>query len=544
MDIEITPDQEDFVSKLAVSLPLFAKKSLLIKDKTGKLIPLVFNKAQEYIHAECEDQLKRLGRVRKIILKGRQQGSSTYVGARFYHKTTWRFGLSTQILSHRSDTTDILYEMVERYYNNCPSRLRPDIETLNRKTMKFAGLDSQYRVGTAGSDDIGRGGTVQLFHGSEVAFWTNTDNIDTGILQAVSDMDGTEIILESTANGMGNFFYYKTIAALRLEGDFELIFIPWFWQDEYRRQVPKGFELTPDEEEMKDLYGLDNEQIAWRRAKILSFTTEGDDGEWKFMQEYPCNAEEAFQVSGNAYIAPKNIMKARKRKLDFNAYQDAPLIMGVDCGRTNDRTVATFRKGPKILKVIVHDPKRDGVMDQVQTAGWIANFIDKYQPRLCNIDVGEGRGTVDILHVNGYRKIVRGVYFSGAADDPQTWANKRAEMWGRAERWFANEDGNVQVPDRNDLQADLCAMPKPRDTENSKKIMVPQTLIVKAYGRSNDIAASIVLTFAFLINKEHNLDQYKTKARKPGGGLITMKKKRGRHEDDDGRLNAGNIFYK
>lgn len=544
MDIELTPENRAYGRQLRDSLPLFAQTSLRIKDKSGQIVPLVFNKAQQYIHDQCEDQLKRLGRVRKIILKGRQQGSSTYVGARFYHKTTWRFGLSTQILSHRSDTTDILYEMVERFYNNCPGRLRPGIDTLNRKTMKFAGLDSQYRVGTAGSDDIGRGGTVQLFHGSEVAFWTNTDNIDTGILQAVSDMDGTEIILESTANGMGNFFYFKTVAALREEGDFEIIFIPWFWQDEYRRKCDEGFELTPEEAEIKELYGLDDEQINWRRAKIVSFNTEGGDGEWKFMQEYPCNAEEAFQVSGNSYISPKNIMKARKRKLDLNDYSDAPLIMGVDCGRTNDRTVAAFRKGPKILKVIVHDPKKDGVMTQPETAGWIANFIDKYQPRLVNIDVGEGRGTVDILHINGYRKIARGVYFNGEADDKITWANKRAEMWGRCERWFACDDGPVQIPDLNAIQADLTAMPKPKDTENSKKIMVPQTLVVKLYGRSNDIAAAIILTFAFLINKAHNLDQYKIKEAKRSGGLITMRKKRGHKSQSDQSFNAGNIFQK
>lgn len=499
-------------------------------------MPLVFNRAQIYIHEQCEDQLKRTGKVRKVILKGRQEGSSTYVAARFFNKTACKKGISTQILSHLSDTTEILYEMVERFYNNLPPRLQPGLDVLNRRTMKFADLDSQYRVGTAGSDDIGRGGTVQLFHGSEVAFWKKTDNIDTGILQSVSDMDGTEIILESTADGMGNFFYDKSTGALRSEGDFEMIFVPWFWMDEYRRKIDGHFERTEKEELLAEVYGLDDEQLNWRRNKIVDF--KGD--EWKFMQEYPCNPQEAFQASGSSYISAENILKARQRKLDINAYQDAPLIMGVDCGRTIDRTVAAFRKGPKLLKVIVHDPKKDGVKTQPETAGWIANLIDKYEPAICNVDVGEGRGTVDILHINGYKKIVNGIYFSSSADDDVTFANKRAEMWSRTRDWFGCEDGEVQVPDIDVIQADLTAMPKETTSENSKVKMVDQKIVVKNYGRSNDIAAAIILTFAILIKKGHNLEQYKLKSPKKPGGLLTMQKKRGLTRQNE--INPGNIF--
>lgn len=538
METDLSDEQKAYAKQLKNSLPLFADKCLKIKDKSGQIIPLKFNKAQLYIHERCEDQKRRLGRVRVIILKGRQQGSSTYVAARFYHKTSWKFGISTQILSHLSDTTEILYEVVERFYNNCPARLRPGIDTLNRRTMKFQDLDSQYRVGTAGSDDIGRGGTTQLFHGSEVAFWKKTDNIDTGILQAVSDMDDTEIILESTANGMGNFFYDKTTGALRKEGDFELIFVPWFWQEEYRRKLTEPFSPTDDEEALIELYGLDHEQLNWRRAKIIEF--KGD--KWKFHQEYPSNPTEAFQMSGESYISVQHILAARKRKLGFDDYQHAPLIMGVDCGRTSDRTTIAFRKGPKLLKVLVYDPKKEGLMTQPETAGWISSLIDKYHPQLCNIDVGEGRGTVDILHVNGYKKIVRGIYFNSKADDPVTYANKRAEIWARTRDWIECEDGDVQIPDDDAIQADLAAMPKLKDTMNSRIKMPEKTQIIKVYGRSTDIGDGIALTFAFLINKEHNLEQYKTKERKRVGGLITMKKKRGLSKQQEGMLNPGNIF--
>ena len=55
------------------------------------------------------------------------------------------------------------------------------------------------------------------------------------------------------------------------ESDFELIFVPWFWQDEYRLRLPDNFQLSDEEIEYKTTYGLDDEQIMWRRNKIANF---------------------------------------------------------------------------------------------------------------------------------------------------------------------------------------------------------------------------------------------------------------------------------
>jgi hypothetical protein len=51
---------------------------------------------------------------------------------------------------------------------------------------------SGYSVGTAGSAQIGREMTVQLFHGSEVAFYENAEQLSTGLMQTVADAPGTE----------------------------------------------------------------------------------------------------------------------------------------------------------------------------------------------------------------------------------------------------------------------------------------------------------------------------------------------------------------
>ena len=66
------------------SLPLFAKNFLVIHDKSGAERYFELNRAQQYIHDRLEAQLLATGKVRALVLKGRQQGVSTLIQARFF----------------------------------------------------------------------------------------------------------------------------------------------------------------------------------------------------------------------------------------------------------------------------------------------------------------------------------------------------------------------------------------------------------------------------------------------------------------------------
>src|SRR5690606_16298300 len=106
-------------------------------DETGlrRLKKFEFNQAQQYIHKCMEEQRERVGYVRAIILKGRQQGASTYVGGRFYHKTTNNVGQRTFILTHQEQATQNLFAMTQRYHDNCPAAIRPGTGKNNAKEL-------------------------------------------------------------------------------------------------------------------------------------------------------------------------------------------------------------------------------------------------------------------------------------------------------------------------------------------------------------------------------------------------------------------------
>jgi hypothetical protein len=202
----------------------YAPKALKIRTKSGTIEPFKLNKAQLYIHQQLQDQKDRTGKVRALILKGRQQGASTYTEGRFFWLTSLQLGKQALILTHLQDSTDALFDMTKRYHDLCPDVLKPATSAASAKELKFSQLDSGYIVATAGSKSVGRGRTIQYFHGSEVAFWSNADEHLAGLGQAVPNERNTEIILESTANGVGNVFHQLWSDAERGMSDYIPIF--------------------------------------------------------------------------------------------------------------------------------------------------------------------------------------------------------------------------------------------------------------------------------------------------------------------------------
>ena len=276
--------KEDF---LAYSLGF-----LKIKPKEGGLVPLKLNSAQLYIHQQLEKQKKQTGKVRALVVKGRQQGCSTYIEGRFIWKVTQEQGKSAFILTHRADATASIFSMAKRYYDNLPGFLKPEVKANNTNELYFGELDSGYKVSTAGAEGVGRGSTIQYVHGSEVAFWQGAEEHMSGLMEAVPAMPGTEIILESTSDGPGkNYFYRKCMSAQKDPDDeFQLIFVPWYWQPEYRLPLKPDFKLTDEESNFKRAFNLDDEQIYWRRVKIKN----SPHGIHQFNREYPATVDEAF----------------------------------------------------------------------------------------------------------------------------------------------------------------------------------------------------------------------------------------------------------
>ena len=460
---------------------LHAKTCMSILDKNGSRVALTFNKAQRYIHGRIEAQLAELGKVRAIILKGRQQGASTYIADRFYHRTSMNFGKSAFIVAHEQKATDNLFNMVKRYHEHNP--IAPATSATNAKELKFSELDGGYKLATAGSKDVGRSNTAQFLHGSEFAFWDNPEMHFAGLGNAISDNPGTEIILESTANGIGNKFHKLWQDAEAGIGEYIAIFVPWFWQDEYRALVPKGFELSQDDQTYMDAYALDLAQMAWRRNKV---TTYGQGFEWLFDQEYPATPSLAFRTATNdPLINPTTVMAAVN-----SSYREKTGAFIIACDPAEygpDRTAIAFRHGRTVFRIEYHEKK-----GPMEVAGLLAAYWKEFEPDAMFIDkIGIGSGIHDRLLELNIPAI--GVNSASTKGVSELYANKRAEMWYRMKEWL--EDQPCRLPNDVALIADISA-PGYRYASNGSRLIESKDNM-KARGiRSPDGGDAIALTFA------------------------------------------------
>ena len=492
-------------------LNIYARGCITFRDKSGIVRAFPgFNTAQLYTHAQIEAQLARTGKVRALVLKGRQQGISTYTAVRFYRKATLYRGINVYILSHEQRASDKLFKMVDLFQTHNP--IAPRTGVSNVKVLEFDKLHSSYEVATAGAKASGRGGTTSLFHGSECAFWENAADHFAASVQTVPDMPGTEIILESTASGASGEFYERWQDAVADRGDYIPIFVPWFWQEEYVREVSPDFELETEpgdtgtsEAEYAKLFNLPNERMAWRRAKIAELRSVQ-----LFDQEYPGSPDMAFQSADmkKSFILPIQILRARKRKPSVSA---GPLIIGVDpSGPGKDRFSIAWRRGLAIEKIEYRQ-----MPETAEAVLWLRTIIDEYLPDRMFIDLGNiGHAIVSLLKsLTGddgkparcpdgrtYISIIRGVNFGATSQHKLALPkvpgpkNRRAEMWDRSREWLDLEEG-VSLPDMDMLQADATA-PRVKPLLNGDFLIESKDQMKTRGVRSPDLWDSVVLTFA------------------------------------------------
>lgn len=289
--------------RLKDDFAFYAPSAVKIRTKAGEIAPLSLNIVQNKLDAIVDAQYAAEGRVRVIILKARQQGLSTYVSGKLYFRLSQNEAKKGLVVAHKADSTRALFDMYQRIHQETPEALKQSTKYNSRRELTFNKLNSSLMVATAGGDSIARGETITHCHLSEVAFWpvaTAKDNLN-ALLQSIPNVDGTEVYVESTANGMTGVFYELWQGAVNGTNGFIAFFSPWFDSPEYRVPAPDDFEPTFEELDIVEAYGLDNDQLLFRRQKIAQSSRE------QFMQEYPSNADEAFITSGRPVFNPETL---------------------------------------------------------------------------------------------------------------------------------------------------------------------------------------------------------------------------------------------
>lgn len=288
--------------------PTFAKLCLKIEGKDGKLVPFELNEAQYIVWNEIKRQMDAGVPVRVMILKGRQQGMSTMAQGISLWLACTREGYKAMTVVHKFNPAGIdLFGKVELMHENLP----PEVKSLvpiaagrqAGRRLKFGEpMRSMLVVESAEeAKAVGRSGTFMFGHLTEIPWWPKAEETVAAFLATVDNNPESMVIVESTAQGFGNWFADQWTAAEKAveEGTrpaFTPVFVPWYVTKEYRRKRDKlDAPLTRAEQRRMARLGIDEEQILWYRDKIAA------SGELA-QQEYPDEARDAFLSSGMPYF--------------------------------------------------------------------------------------------------------------------------------------------------------------------------------------------------------------------------------------------------
>lgn len=372
--MHVEPNDDDFikVSRTLIRLrykhdfPFWTATLVYIHNKdAGKDVLFRLWYPQRILVSRFEAKRKAGEPIRLILLKARQWGGSTttqlYMAwLQFFHKK----GLNSLIIAHQGTASDEIKDMFDLMIKKHPVEFLHRLgEVYSENEPKLVGVgksgsthrvpqrECKIKVGTAERPNGCRGGAYSLVHLSEVGLWQKTEgkspeDIVRSACSGILANPYTMIVMESTANGTGNFFHreYSAAADPKVKSQYEALFIAWFQIEHYSMPFNSAEELrafakklwenrnnayTPSNREESGRYlwslwerGASLEAIHWyiyERAGKNDFAV--------MAAEFPSDDVEAFVHSGtmvfDKYLVKQFEPYCRKPKFVGEVYADA-----------------------------------------------------------------------------------------------------------------------------------------------------------------------------------------------------------------------------
>lgn len=334
----------------------WAARCCYIKNKMGgEDIFFRLNRPQRKLVAALE-QMRQAGEpIRLILLKARQWGGSTCTQLYIAWLQMVRMkGLNSLIVAHQHTGTYEIRDMFMRMINSYPEKMMDRekefeaedkkrrrkkksaakrIESVGPGTFRVISGNFKVKVGSAERPDSCRGGDYSLIHCSEVALWKKTrlkspEDLFRAACSGVLYEPMTMILLESTANGTGNFFHEEYVSAKKGESQFKSLFIAWYEIDQYSHPFDEGEKEEFAAELLRDRdneYPVNNrvqpgaylwwlwqngatlEALNWYVKERRKYSDHG-----QMAAEYPSNDVEAFVHSGARVFDPYRVEDLRE----------------------------------------------------------------------------------------------------------------------------------------------------------------------------------------------------------------------------------------
>lgn len=337
-----------------------------IINKAGDSVPFKLNAVQEDVY--------RCAHNRKLILKARQLGMSTYAVIDILDDALFHSNLGCGIVSYSlQHAQHIFRRIIGHALDTLPEKLKPLAGIISQSAHEITFTNGSYlRV-----DTTLRGGAYPCVLVSEFGKTCarspiKAEEVITGTLQAVPAHG--KVIIESTAEGNEGFFA-EICQAAALRGnkdlsplDYHFFFYPWFSDPSYTIASP----VTVDHEQHVYFQKIQQDQgVVISEGQRRWYCHQASLLSDKIKQEFPSSPSEAFLSSSDAYYFAQCVETAYQsgRCLTTQIYDPlAPVFVAMDIG-VNDLTVIIFFQ-------VVHGERR--IIDYYEDKGKGVDFYARF----------------------------------------------------------------------------------------------------------------------------------------------------------------------
>lgn len=364
------PDHDFAMLRFRHDFEYWAATCVHITDKSTKQsVPFVLNRPQRRLLATFEERRLAGVPIRLILLKARQWGASTLVQIYFawiqiVHLRNWH----SLICAHVKDTASTIRGMYSHLLQNYPQQYWPEeckpefrpYERMNNVRV-MPGRGCRVAICSSENQESTRGMDCSMAHLSEVAFWKdsrlhNPIDLIRSVTSGIARAPMTMVVMESTANGVGNFFHKEWLRAEAAESDKIPFFVAWHEIDLYTEPVPDPVaffdSLSEYERELWHQHGCTLESIMWYRHKAREYTEHRS-----MMAEFPTTAREAFCSTESAVFSEADVSRLRERGCVITPERGE--VLGSRSGIPSDLSGPRFSKSAD-GKASVWTPPRPG----------------------------------------------------------------------------------------------------------------------------------------------------------------------------------------
>lgn len=302
----------------------FVQTQLKVVNHKGDTVPFKYTWSQLQVARKIKEIEAQKLPIRLYILKSRQVGMSTMIAARIFSKVWAKDNTEALIMAHQEIRAKELIGRCKFFYTSLKDSLKLKLAQDSKAALQFADTRGLLNIISAKNWEAAVGGTKQLLQLSEFSRYSKAMTILQGMEHPVIYSPGTEVYLETTGHGHGTEAHQFWDACKAGYENYVPLFLAWqndpacTWKFESERdrdyKLGEAYEYEPRLEERMRHFKLSAGNVYYC-YQYLKNKSHGDYED--FLENYPCDDEEAWRASGQSYFGAENINALKTADFPF-----------------------------------------------------------------------------------------------------------------------------------------------------------------------------------------------------------------------------------